>query len=66
MGISSSKYILKGISPKIADLSVNLPESISNDPADRIIAATSIINNAGLITPDKSLRTSNILKTIWN
>lgn len=64
--LSSNKYILKGISPKIAHLSVNLSESISQDPADRIIAATSILNNASLITPDDNLRKSNIVKTLWN
>ena len=33
--------------------------------ADRIIAATSIIENAGLVTADKYLRRSKKVATIW-
>lgn len=61
---SSSNYIFKGISPEIAELSVNLPVEI-NDPADRIICATSIQTNARLITADKNLIKSKMIKTIW-
>jgi PIN domain nuclease of toxin-antitoxin system len=61
----SNNYFLRGISPEIADLSVNLPSEINQDPTDRIICATSILNNAPLITADKNLIKSNILKTAW-
>ncbi len=63
--ISSNNYILKGITPKIADLSVNLPGEINQDPADRLICATSIIYKAPLVTADKNLLESKIVKTIW-
>jgi len=63
--ISSNNYIFKGISPEIAELSVNLPEEINQDPADRIICATAIRTNTPLITADKELRKSNIVRTIW-
>jgi len=53
------------ISPEIAELSVNFDHTINNDPADRIIAATSIINNAQLVTADQNLRASVLLDTIW-
>ena len=62
---SSNNYIFKGISPEIAELSVNLPEEISQDPVDRIICATSIRTNTQLITADKNLRKSKIVRTIW-
>ena len=58
-------YIFKGISPEIAELSVHLPEEINQDPADRIICATSIRTNTQLITADKNLRKSKIVRTIW-
>ena len=61
---ASNNYIFKGITPKIAELSVNLPNEINQDPADRIISATSIITNTPLITADKNLLQSK-LKTIW-
>ena len=53
------------ISPEIADLSVNFDADISNDPADRIIAATSISYNAQLVTADTNLIQSELVDTIW-
>jgi len=37
----------------------------NKDPADRIIAATSIIENANLVTADNELRQSKKVATIW-
>ena len=62
---SSNKYILKGISPEIADLAVQLPGEINPDPADRIICATSKVYNTPLVTADKNLLKSKTIKTIW-
>src|SRR5437868_6979100 len=42
------------IKPEIAELSVSLPPEINKDPADRIIAATSIVLDAPLVTADKN------------
>ncbi|MEX1032766.1 MAG: type II toxin-antitoxin system VapC family toxin [Cellvibrionaceae bacterium] len=53
------------ISSEIAELSTNFGPSISNDPADRLIAATSIIHNAQLVTADKNLIESEIVDTLW-
>ena len=62
---ASNNYIFKGISPEIAELSVDLPPEINQDPADRIICATSILNNSQLVTADKNLRNAKSVKTIW-
>lgn len=53
------------ISPEIAELSVNLGHEINNDPADRIIAATSIIHNAQLVTADQNLRDCELIDAVW-
>lgn len=53
------------ISPEIAELSVSFGSEINSDPADRIIAATSIIHNAQLVTADKNLIRSELLDTLW-
>ncbi len=53
------------ISPEIAELAVNFGSEINNDPADRIIAATSIIHNAQLVTADKNLIESELVDTLW-
>ena len=62
---ASNNYIFKGLSPEIAELSVDLPSEINQDPADRIICATSILNNSQLVTADKNLRNAKSVKTIW-
>ncbi len=62
---TSNNYIFKGITPEIADLAVNLPSEINQDPADRIICATAISTKTDLITADKNLRNSTMFKTIW-
>ena len=63
--LESNKYVLRGITPEIAWLSTDLFSDNNKDPADRIIAATSIIENANLITADKELRQSKEVATIW-
>ncbi len=63
--LASNKYVLYGLTPEIAELSVNLPNEINNDPADRIIAATAIVCHASLITADKNLRQAQCIDTIW-
>jgi len=56
---------VKSITPEIAELSVNLGSEINNDPADRLIAATSILTRAPIITADQNLRASGMLEIIW-
>tara|TARA_R110001592_G_scaffold66617_2_gene204558 strand:+ start:344 stop:739 length:396 start_codon:yes stop_codon:yes gene_type:complete len=63
--LQSRNISVKLISPEIAELSVNFSSEINNDPADRIIAATSIIHNARLVTADQNLISSEMLDTIW-
>lgn len=63
--LQSRNYHIQGITPEIAELSVNFGSEINNDPADRLIAATSILRNAPIITADQNLRASVILETIW-
>jgi PIN domain nuclease of toxin-antitoxin system len=63
--LESNKYIFLGITPEIAGLSTDLFSDNNKDPADRIIAATSIIENAKLFTADKKLRQSKKVATIW-
>lgn len=63
--MSSNKYIIQPITPKIADLSTSFSKDINADPADRLIAATSIFTNTSLLTANKNLLQSTILNTIW-
>ncbi len=63
--LSSRNYTLVNISPEIAELSVNLDDEINSDPADRLIAATSILKQAPVVTADINLRNARILETVW-
>ncbi len=63
--IQSQNYQVQQITPKIAELSVSFGTEINNDPADRLISATSILINTPIITADQNLRDATILETIW-
>jgi len=49
----------------VAIKSVNLPQPLHNDPADRIIIATAISMGVPLVTKDKKLLKYPHVKTIW-
>ena len=53
------------ISSEIAELSVSFGREINNDPADRIIAATTVLTGAKLITADTNLIHSARVPTVW-
>jgi PIN domain nuclease of toxin-antitoxin system len=63
--LQSRSVTIQPISPDIADLSVNLPDTINPDPADRIIVATAMIHHARLVTADENLLKQASLQTIW-
>ncbi len=63
--LQSRNFQIQQITPEIAELSVNFGSEINNDPADRLIAATSILKNIPIITADQNLRDATILETIW-
>ena len=63
--LQSRSIAVQAISPEIAELSVNFDASVSKDPADRIIAATSILHNARLVTADQNLLRNPLLDTVW-
>lgn len=62
---NSNNYHYQGITPEIAEKSTSLPDEVNKDPADRIIAATSIIKKAPLVTADKNLIKATSIETIW-
>ena len=60
-----SRFVILALSSQIAAQSVQLPEIYPNDPIDRIIGATAIIEGLQLITADTQIQRSKALKTIW-
>ena len=63
--LQSRNYMVQEITPEIAELSVNFGPEMNNDPADRLIAATSVLANAPIVTADDNLRGSSLVETIW-
>ena len=63
--LRSRNYILQGITPDIADRSTHLPETVSSDPADRMIVATALCMNLKLITGDTNLIASRVVPVVW-
>ena len=65
LALQARSFRIQEITPSIAELSVNFGQEINNDPADRLISATSILLNAPLVTADKNLRGTPLVETIW-
>ena len=63
--LAMPKLRLAPLSPMIAYRSTALPQLASADPADQIIVATAIEENAVLLTKDELIRQSKGLDTIW-
>lgn len=54
-----------GIDPQIAARSTRLAANFHGDPADQLIAATSIVTESTLITADENLLASSAVDTLW-
>ena len=53
------------VNNSVAIKSVNLPEPLHNDPADRIIISTAITEKAILVTKDEKILSYPHVQTIW-
>ena len=63
--LERSGVSVREISPEIAALAVQFPDSFTKDPADRLIGATARAEGMTLVTSDEKIRESSLLKTIW-
>jgi PIN domain nuclease of toxin-antitoxin system len=61
----SLPLVVKPITPAIAAMSVAFPDEYPSDPADRLIGATSNVEGLPLVTADRQLRLSLLIRTIW-
>lgn len=58
-------FEVKPITTAVALAAARLPDTFPGDPADRLIAATAIVEGVPLITADRNIRRSRLVKTIW-
>lgn len=60
-----SRFKVFPVSDTIALCAAELPSPFHGDPMDRIIAATTIVENCVLITHDDLIRNANVCKVLW-
>ena len=65
IALQRNKVTLLPLSPEISVLSTRLPGDFHGDPADRLIAATSLAYNAPLLSADTKIQSWGYIKTIW-
>jgi len=59
------QFIVLPITAHIALQTFQLPADYPNDPVDRIIGATALIEDIPLITADREIRKSGAVPAIW-
>jgi len=63
--LQANKTLVQPITPQIAALAAGFPDDINRDPADRLIAATTVAENGTLITADRNLQATELIPTLW-
>jgi len=61
----SRKIRFVPVDNEIARISVQLPKTVHEDPADRLIVATALAMGCALVTKDAKIRSSQAVQTIW-
>jgi PIN domain nuclease of toxin-antitoxin system len=62
---SSSQLEVLPLTVDVAIESEQLGDAFPPDPADRLITATARVHNLTLITSDRPIRRSGVVKTLW-
>ena len=60
-----ARFVVLPITGRICVRALGLPPSYPKDPADRVIAATALVEGFPLITADDNIRRSKAVSTIW-
>ncbi|MGA7796423.1 MAG: type II toxin-antitoxin system VapC family toxin [Candidatus Acidiferrales bacterium] len=60
-----SRFVVLPISGRTCARAMGLPATYPKDPADRVIAATALVEGLSLLTADRAIRRSRTVQTIW-
>jgi PIN domain nuclease of toxin-antitoxin system len=60
-----SRFVVVPISSRACARAMSLPAAYPKDPADRVIAATALVEGLSLLTADRAIRRTRIVQTIW-
>ncbi len=60
-----ARFVVVPISGRACARAMGLPIAYPKDPADRIIGATALVEGLALITADREILRSKLVRTIW-
>jgi PIN domain nuclease of toxin-antitoxin system len=60
-----ARFIVLPITGQACVRTLELPDGYPKDPADRVIAATALVEGIPLVTADRAIRQTKAVKTIW-
>ena len=60
-----SRFVVLPMTSRACARAVALPAAYPQDPADRIIAATALVEGLSLLTADREIRRSRTVQAIW-
>ena len=60
-----TRFVVFPITGRACARAMGLPATYPRDPADRIIGATALVEGLSLITADREIRRSKLVRTIW-
>jgi PIN domain nuclease of toxin-antitoxin system len=60
-----SRFAVMPMSARACVRAMGLPSTFPKDPADRIIVGTALVEGMALITADREIRRSKVVRTIW-
>ncbi len=60
-----ARFVVLPISGRACARAMGLPSTYPKDPADRVIAATALVEGLSLLTADRAIRRSRTVQTIW-
>jgi PIN domain nuclease of toxin-antitoxin system len=60
-----ARFVVLPISGRACARAIALPPAYPKDPADRIIGATALVEGLRLLTADRQILRSKVVRTIW-
>lgn len=60
-----ARFVVVPLNARICARTISLPQSYPKDPADRVIAATALVEGLSLLTADRRIRRSKAVPTLW-
>jgi len=65
LGEVEARFTVLPITGRACVRALSLPAAYPKDPADRIVAATALVEGLPLLTADREIRRARALRTIW-